>query len=104
MDKKTSEVLIQVVREIEDALNEQSVAGPNERIPKRVRFLASQLSGRDRYAAEKAYKIVELAGIFYSTRRHAKYSGGADALWAEMTYDLLNRIRSQARTHEAQGD
>lgn len=101
---KTSEVLIKIASEIESALNEQDFASPNDHIPKRVRFLAAQLSGHDRYAAEKAYKIAELASIFYSARKHAKYRGGPEALWAEMTFDLLGRIRSQASARQVHGD
>lgn len=104
MDKKTSEVLIRVASEIEAVLHEHPIATPSEFVPRRIRFLAAQLSGCDSYASEKAFKIAELAGIFYSARKHAKYRGGPDALWTEMTYDLLGRIRSQASTREAQGD
>lgn len=104
MNIKTSEILNKIAAEIESALNEQDYASPNEYIPKRIRFLAAQLSSRDRYAAEKAYKIAELATIFYSSRKHAKYPGGPKALWAEMTYDLLERIRSQANTRQFHGD
>ncbi len=104
MDMKTSEVIFQVASDIEAELNKQSMPGPNETIPKRVRFLAAQLSGRDSYAAEKAYKIAELAGIFYSARKHGKYPGGYQALWTDMTYDLIGRIRSQGRVREGHGD
>jgi len=104
MDIKTSEVLTQVASEIEAELKKQSYAAPNESIPRRIRFLAGQLSGHDHYAAEKAYKIAELAGIFYSARKHAKYRGGPEALWSEMTFSLLGRIRSQAITRQAHGD
>jgi hypothetical protein len=103
-DMKTSAVIEQVAAQIEAALNGQPYAAANASIPRRVRFLAAQLSGRDHYAAEKAYRIAELAQQFYSARKHAKYPGGAEALWAEMTHDLLGRIRSQARSREAGGD
>jgi hypothetical protein len=104
MDMKTSERIVKVAAEIEAALNEYPIPVPNQVIPNRIRFLAAQLSGYDHYAAEKAYKIAELASIFYSARKHTKYRGGSDALWTEMTFDLLSRIRSQARNREAAGD
>lgn len=104
MDIKTSQVIFRVASEIETELNKQSMPGPNTSIPKRVRFHAAALSGRDSYAAEKAYRIAELAGIFYSARKHWKYPGGHQALWTDMTYDLLGRIRSQGRVREGHGD
>jgi len=104
MDEKTSEVLFKIADKIEAALNEYPVAAPNAVIPRRIRFLAAQLSSRDQYAAEKAYKIVELADMFYSDRKHTKHPGGSDGLWATMTFDLLGRIRSQARNRESGGD
>jgi hypothetical protein len=66
MDMKTSERIVKVAAEIEAALNEYPIPVPNQVIPNRIRFLAAQLSGCDHYAAEKAYKIAELASIFYS--------------------------------------
>jgi len=50
MDIKTSEVLTQVASEIEAELKKQSYAAPNESIPRRIRFLAGQLSGHDHRA------------------------------------------------------
>lgn len=104
MDMKTSEVILQVAAEIEAELNKQSVPGPNDFIPRRIQFLAAQLSGRDRYAAEKAYRIADLAGTFYSARKHSKYPGGHDALWTEMTYSLLGRIKDQASLWKEKGE
>jgi len=103
MDIKISEEILQIASEIEAELNKQSIPGANEAIPRRVKFLAAQLSGRDRYAAEKAYQIAELAGIFYSERRHWKYPGGYTKLWTDMTFDLLGRIRTQAKNRQQSG-
>ena len=100
MDKKASEIITDVAAEIEAELNKQASAYPNQTIPNRIRFLAAQLSGYDHYAAEKAYQIAGLAAIFYSDRKHTKYPGGSNAIWYEMTFDLLGRIKSQARTRK----
>lgn len=85
-------------------LNEHPFAIANPCIPIRIGFLATRLSGVDNYAAGKARKISQLAEIFYSDRKHKKYAGGAEALWSEMTFSLLNAIKSQARLHKEHGD
>lgn len=104
MDMKRSEQIIKVAAEIEAVLNECPIPTPSQSIPKRIYFLAGQLSGCDQYAMEKAYEISGLASIYYSARKHTKYPGGSDALWTKMTLDLLGRIRSQAQSREAVGD
>jgi hypothetical protein len=104
MVEKTSELILKIAAQIEEVLNKNPIAAPNDFVPVRIRFLASHLGARDHYAAEKVFKIAELATIFYSARKHTKYRGGSDALWVEMTYDLINRIRSQANTRNAHGD
>jgi hypothetical protein len=101
---KTSQKIIKAAAEIEAALKTYPMPLPNQAIPNRIRFLAAQLSGCDRYAAENAYKIAELASIFYSARKHMEYNGGSDVLWTEMTIELINRIRNQAKSREAVGD
>lgn len=103
-DINTSTVLLKIADEIEAVLNEGQIPTPNLVIPKRIRFLAAQIAAHDRYSAEKAYRIAELADIFYSARKHSKYPGGHTALWHEMTCDLLGRIRNQAGTRQFHGD
>lgn len=101
---KTSEIIYQIATEIETELNKQSLPGPNATIPKRIRFIAAELSGRDHYAAEKAAELALLADTFYSARKHWKYPGGYEKLWADMTIDLLHRIRKQASLWSEKGD
>lgn len=103
-DIKTSENILKIALEIEAVLNDYPFSTPNHFIPQRIRFLAAKLNAFDHYAAEKAYKIAERADSFYSARKHAKYPGGAEALWSEMTFDLLGRIKSQAQVRKDHGD
>ncbi|HNT26572.1 MAG TPA: hypothetical protein PKH10_00200 [bacterium] len=104
MDMKRSEKIIKVAAKIEAVLNECPTPTPNQSIPRRIHFLAGQLSGCDHYAMEKAYEIAHWASIFYSARKHAKYPGGSSSLWTKMALDLLERIRTQAKSREAAGD
>ena len=103
-DIKTSEFLLNIVAQIKTLLEENPVATPNPSVVNRLNFLASQASAKDQYAARHIYKIAELADIFYSDRKHEKYRGGADRLWAAMTFDHLGRIKSQASNREMKGD
>lgn len=100
----TSQALIEIADGIAAALNEQTVAATNKSIPKRIEFLAAQCAGLSTYAAEKAHKIARLAEIFYSERRHESYPGGAQALWQEITHELLKRITQDAQTRKNHGD
>ncbi|MFZ4702890.1 MAG: hypothetical protein ACOYMG_22835 [Candidatus Methylumidiphilus sp.] len=101
---KTSEIIIQVANDIEAALNKQTVPGPNTGIISQLQGLAASLNGKDVYAAEKAYQIAELAGIYYSVRKHVNYPGGSSALWAKMAYDLVSTLKSQANVRNFHGD
>lgn len=101
---KNSEVILKIAAEIESVLNEHPIAIANPSIPKRIGFLATRLNGVDNYAAGKAHKIAQLAEIFYSDRKHKKYAGGAEALWSEMTFGLLNVIKSHAHLRKEHGD
>jgi hypothetical protein len=101
---KTSETIEKIASDIETVLNEHSFSVPNDFVPMRIRFLAAQLNGLDRDAARYAYKIAAHADIFYSTRKHAKYPGGAEALWAEMVFGFLNVIKSRAQLRKESGD
>lgn len=93
-----------MAKDIETALNRQTVPGPNDSIVNQLRALAGALNGKDLYAAEKAYQIAELAGTYYSVRKHAKYPGGPAALWAKMAYDLVSTLKSQAKVRDFHGD
>ncbi|RJX81272.1 hypothetical protein [Pseudomonas sp. LS-2] len=81
--------------EIEAILSKHDRPEPNPTVLSRIRFLAAQMSGRDSYISEKASRLAELAGVFYSEQRHARHQGGASGLLTEIAYDLPNRIRGQ---------
>lgn len=99
----TPSEILRLADELESALKEQPYAGPNTTIPARIRFIAGQLAGHDRNAASIARKIALKADLFYSARKHLNVPGGAQLLWAEMTFSLLGQLRSQAAWRERQG-
>jgi len=87
--------VIVCLEEIQSILTRHDHPEPNPKALSRIRFLAAQMSGRDSYISEKASRLAELAGVFYSERRHARHQGGASGLLTEIAYDLPNRIRGQ---------
>ena len=91
-----SEEIIKIADRIESTLQENPIAQPNPQIPKRLKFLAAQLSDKDGYCAKTAYRIASRAELYYSARKHTTSKHSAADLWSEMTFDLLNRIRSRA--------
>lgn len=96
-----------LVAEFEDDLNENAVAMENLSAVRRLKFRLMEISSYDRYIAEKAGEISEHLGILFSARRHKKYPGGADEVYAKITNDLLGRIRQRAtliRRALAEGD
>lgn len=101
---KTSERLTELADEIAKLLDENRVAVPNESAVRTLRFLAGQVRAWDSYAGEKAARIVDLAVIYYSARRHERYPGGPSMLYTEMSFDLLERIRGQAAARRLHGD
>lgn len=101
---KTSEKIDEIANEIGELLGKNRIPAPNAHVIQQIRFLASQLSAIDTYAAGKAYDIFDKAEIFYSQRKHWKYQGGTDKLYVDMTFDLLNRIKQQAETRRNSGD
>lgn len=81
--------------EIETVLKKNKYPGASSAALARIEFLVSQMRGVDSYISQKAGQLKELAGMFYSARRHLKYPGGADRLHADTLYDLPSRIRDQ---------
>lgn len=55
-----------------------------------------RLRGYGGYVGEKAAKIERLAACFFSNRRHEQCPGGADAIKASITEQLLEGIREEA--------
>lgn len=86
-----------LVDEFYDDLNESAVAMENPAALQRLKFRLVEISGYDRYIAEKAAEISEHLGILFSTRRHKQYPGGADAVYSKIANDLLGRIRQRAK-------
>ncbi|MGA3683769.1 hypothetical protein [Pseudomonas graminis] len=81
--------------EIEAILSQHDHPEPNPKALSRIRFLTAHMTGHDPYISEKASRIADLAGVFYSERKHAGHQGGASTLLVEIGYDLPNRIRGQ---------
>ena len=100
----TSDEIESVAAAIETLLHANRLAVANTSMPARIKFLAARLSSCDHDAAEKAYEIASLASIFYSARKHMTYPGGSERLWAQMTFELLGRIRGRARSRAASNE
>lgn len=86
-----------LVDEFEADLEENSAAMENEPVLRRLKFSLRKIAGYDPYIAEKASAIEEYLKIFFSSRRHKQYPGGADAVYSKIVHDLLGRIKQQAR-------
>lgn len=95
---------MEIASEIEALLQKNDSPNPNPVAIKKLSSLANQIQPWDSYAGEKAHKIVSLANIYYSDRKHFKYPGGAENLYVEMSFDLLNRIKRQAEIYKSKGD
>jgi len=87
--------ILKTLEELEGVLKRNNYVGANPAALGRVQFLCDQMRGTNGYISEKAGQLRELASIFYSARRHLKYPGGGDRLYAEISYDLPSRIRGQ---------
>ena len=96
MDKPSAQ-LQRLVDDVEKLLRENDLAIPNPYVPKRIRFLATMMRPLNGYAGRKCDDIAYKADIFYSDRKHKNYQGGADALYAEMTFSLLGILKSQVQ-------
>lgn len=92
-----------IAAKIKLELETHNFADPNPRVPKRIRKLAEELSVLDHHAAIKARELADLAGIFYSARKHENYRGGPGMLQARMK-ECLRRIESQAEERRISGD
>ena len=82
--------------EIEELLR-TATAGANEQRLQRIPFLTAALGGTSPYITDKANALASRAAIYFSARKHATYTGGAEALMREMRYSLLGRIREEAQ-------
>lgn len=86
-----------LVDEFYDDLNESAVAMENPAALQRLKFRLVEISGYDRYIAEKAGEISEHLDILFSAKRHKGYTGGSDAVYSKIAHDLLGRIRQRAK-------
>ena len=84
--------------EVQAVLNSNNYPGENPSALAKIQFLTARLKGTDAYISEKAGRLASQAGLFYSARKHLKYPGGSDRLYAELTFDLPGRIQSQVET------
>lgn len=82
--------------ELDALLKQHNGPGANAAAMARIDYLVARIRGVDAYISEKACQLRELAGMYYSARRHLKYPGGSDSLYSVIRYDLPGRIRDQA--------
>lgn len=83
------------LKQIEEVLRKHSDPGVNSIALSSIQRLCGNLRNGDSYIYEKAGQLSHLASIFYSARKHLKYQGGAERLYAEISYDLPGRISGQ---------
>jgi hypothetical protein len=88
--------VLQHLDELEALLKQHDAPGANASAMTRIDYLTARLRGVDAYISEKAGQLKELAGMYYSARRHLKYPGGSASLYSAIRYDLPGRIRDQA--------
>ncbi|MDQ1315525.1 MAG: hypothetical protein QG662_1634 [Pseudomonadota bacterium] len=86
-----------LVDEFAEDLELNAVAMADPPVLRRLKFKLLEISGYDRYIAEKAGEISEHLEILFSARRHKGYTGGSDAVYSKIAHDLLGRIRQRAK-------
>lgn len=95
MAMEISQKILATLNKLEGVLSRHDQPGSNSSALKQVRSTCIDLKGHHPYITEKASRISQLAGIYYSDRQYLKYPGGHEALMAEMSFQLPNVIRSQ---------
>ncbi|WP_085710865.1 MULTISPECIES: hypothetical protein [unclassified Pseudomonas] len=95
MAKETSQKILAALEKLDGVLSRHDQPGSNSSALTQVRSICIDLKAHHSYIAEKAGRISQLAGIYYSERQHLKYPGGHESLMAEMSYQLPGVIRSQ---------
>ncbi len=95
------ERVLSTCNEIEAAMKGADPWPDPQRLAK-IRGLCRDMKGSDQYVTEKASKIDEYAGWFFSARKHAAYPGGAAMLRAAIEFDLLGRIRQRVATRRGE--
>ena len=88
--------VLQHLDELEAVLKQHNYPVANTGAMARIDNLVTRMRGVDSYISQKAGQLKELAGMFYSARRHLKYPGGSETLYAAILHDLPSRIRGQA--------
>ncbi|PTU03935.1 hypothetical protein DBR45_04450 [Pseudomonas sp. HMWF031] len=84
-----------VLDKLEMVFKRNDEPGSNPSALNQVRSLCIDIKGHHSYITDKASRISTLAGIYYSPRQYLKHPGGHGLLMAEMSFQLLNAIRSQ---------
>jgi hypothetical protein len=95
MAKETSQKIRAALEKLDGVLSRYNQPGSNSSALSQVRPICIDLKGHHSYITEKAGRISQLAGIYYSERQHLKYPGGHESLMTEMSYGLPSVIRSQ---------
>ena len=96
----TSKVIRKAADDIYQILKTNPYPVENKYAVKQIEIIANQLSSISIYAAEKAYNIADLSGVFYSSNKHEEHPGGADQIYLKMRNDLINTIHNNARRYE----
>lgn len=100
---KASDRILKIADEIEALLKANPLPAPNPGVLQRLQFLRGQIAGHSHYSGEKVGQIISHATKYYSARKHQSVRGGAEMLMTLMTFDLLGRIRSDAKSFAANG-
>ena len=95
MAMEISQKIRATLDKLEGVLSRHDQPGSNSSALNQVRSACIDLKGHHPYITEKASRIAQLAGIYYSERQYLKYPGGHESLMAEMNFQLPNVIRSQ---------
>ncbi len=79
-----------------EELLKDAVPTPDAQRVQRIRWLTAQMCGHSSYINEKANRIADRAGYYFSARRHQQMNG-PDALMHDMRYSCLGAIRQDCR-------
>ena len=95
MAMEISQKILSALDQLETVLKRHDQPGENPSALRQVQSLCIGIKGHHDYIGEKAGRIMNLASIYYSDRKHLTHPGGDKALMTEMSYQLPNAIRSQ---------
>jgi hypothetical protein len=97
---KKSEFILKIASEIEAVIDVNRIPITNPSVVARLSNLVHQLRGVDHDASEDGRRLLQVAEIFYSQRKHEKYRGGSEQAYSDMTYQHLLRLKDTALKYE----